>query len=244
MGDPRGRVALVTGSSSGIGAAIATALAGSGATVVVNSASSVADGEGLAAELPGAGHIQADIGDSDQVDRLVAGAVERQGRLDILVNNAGVTELIAHDDVEAVTEEVWSRILGVNLVGTWNVTRAAVPHLRAGGDGVVVNITSIAGVRPVGSSVPYAVSKAALNHVTLLLANTLGPEIRVNAVAPGLIDMPWTADWEILRDVVRGSAPLRRRGRPEDVADACLGLINTRYATGQVLVVDGGMALR
>jgi ketoreductase RED2 len=178
-------VALVTGSSSGIGAAIARALAGSGATVVVNSASSVAAGERLAAELPGASYIQADIGDPDQVDRLVAGAVERHGRLDILVNNAGVTEVIAHDDLEAVTEEVWSRILRVNLVGTWNVTRAAVPHLRARGDGVVVNITSIAGVRPVGSSVPYAVSKAALNHLTLLLANTLGPEIRVNAVAPG-----------------------------------------------------------
>ena len=234
----------MTGSSSGIGAAIATALAGDGATVVVNSASSVAAGERLAGELPGASYVRADIGDPEQVDRLVAGTVERHGRLDILVNNAGVTAVIDHNDLEAVTEKVWSSILKVNLVGTWNMTRAAVPHLRESGDGIVVNITSLAGVRPVGSSIPYAVSKAALNHLTLLLANTLGPEIRVNAVAPGLIDTPWTADWDLVRDVVRGSAPLRRSGRPEDVAQACLGLINTRYATGQVLVVDGGMALR
>jgi len=242
--DLRSRVALVTGSSSGIGAAIARALAAAGATVVVNSASSVADGERLAAELPDASYIQADIGDPQQVDRLVAGAIERHGRLDILVNNAGVTEVIAHHDLEAVTDEVWNRILKVNVVGTWNVTRAAVPHLRAGGDGIVVNVTSLAGVRPVGSSIPYAVSKAALNHLTLLLANTLGPEIRVNAVAPGLIDTPWTEDWDVIRQVVRDSSPLRRSGRPEDVADACLGLIGSRYATGQVLLVDGGMALR
>jgi len=242
--DLRGRVALVTGSSSGIGAAVARALAAGGASVVVNSASSVADGERLAAEMPDASYIQADIGDPQQVDRLVAGAIERHGRLDILVNNAGVTEVIAHHDLEAVTDEVWNRILKVNVVGTWNVTRAAVPHLRAGGDGVVVNVTSLAGVRPVGSSIPYAVSKAALNHLTLLLANTLGPEIRVNAVAPGLIDTPWTEDWDVIREVVRGSSPLRRSGRPEDVADACLGLIGSRYATGQVLLVDGGMALR
>ncbi|HMK98936.1 MAG TPA: glucose 1-dehydrogenase [Acidimicrobiales bacterium] len=242
--DLRSRVALVTGSSSGIGAAIARALAAAGATVVVNSASSVADGERLAAELPDASYIQADIGDPQQVDRLVAGAIERHGRLDILVNNAGVTEVIAHHDLEAVTDEVWNRILKVNVVGTWNVTRAAVPHLRAGGDGIVVNVTSLAGVRPVGSSIPYAVSKAALNHLALLLANTLGPEIRVNAVAPGLIDTPWTEDWDVIRQVVRDSSPLRRSGRPEDVADACLGLIGSRYATGQVLLVDGGMALR
>jgi len=234
----------VTGSSSGIGAAVARALAAGGASVVVNSASSVAEGERLAAEMPHASYIQADVGDPEQVDRLVAGAMARHGRLDILVNNAGVTEVIAHHDLEAVTDEVWNRILKVNVVGTWNVTRAAVPHLRAGGDGVVVNVTSLAGVRPVGSSIPYAVSKAALNHLTLLLANTLGPEIRVNAVAPGLIDTPWTADWDVIRQVVRDSSPLRRSGRPEDVADACLGLIGSRYATGQVLLVDGGMALR
>jgi ketoreductase RED2 len=239
-----GRVAIVTGSSSGIGAAIAGALAGLGARVVINSSSSVDAGRSQAAELPGALYIQGDVSDERQADALVAGAVDQLGRLDILVNNAGTTRLIPHSDIEAVTTEVWEQILGVNVIGTWNVTRAAVPHLRASGDGSIVNITSLAGVRPTGSSIPYAASKAALNHLTVLLANTLGPEIRVNAVAPGLVDTPWTESWDVVRDVVKATAPLRRSGQPDDVAAATVGLILASYATGQILVVDGGMSLR
>jgi ketoreductase RED2 len=237
-------VALVTGSSSGIGAAIATALAERGVSVVVNSSSSVTAGERLAAALPDATYARADISDEAEAAKLVATAVERYGRLDILVNNAGTTEVIPHHDLDACTNEIWERIFRVNVFGTWNVIRAAAPHLRAAGDGVIVNITSLAGVRPTGSSIPYAASKAALNHLTLLLANVLGPEIRVNALAPGLIDTPWTADWGAIREAVRGMAPLRRSGTPEDVADACVGLVAARYVTGQVLLVDGGMALR
>ncbi|HEX2783318.1 MAG TPA: glucose 1-dehydrogenase [Ilumatobacteraceae bacterium] len=244
MSDLTGRVALVTGSSSGIGAAIATTFAELGARVVVNSASSVAEGQQLAASLPDAMYVQADVADPEHAKRLVASTVERHGRLDIVVNNAGTTAVIPHDDLDAATKQVWERILAVNVVGTWNVIQAAAPHLRATGDGVILNITSLAGVRPVGSSIPYAVSKAALNHLTLLLANTLGPEIRVNAVAPGLIDTPWTSDWDTIRATVRETAPLRRSGTPADVADACVALIGTNYATGQVLVVDGGVALR
>jgi ketoreductase RED2 len=244
MSDLNGTVALVTGSSSGIGAAIAAAIAELGASVVVNSASSVAEGRQVAAELPDAIYVQADVSDPEGAKRLVAAAVERYGRLDIVVNNAGTTAVIPHDDLDAATTDIWERILRVNVVGPWNVIQAAVPHLRAAGDGVILNITSLAGVRPVGSSIPYAVSKAALNHMTVLLANVLGPEIRVNAVAPGLIDTPWTADWDEIRDTVRETAPLGRSGTPQDVAEACVGLIGTRYATGQVLVVDGGIALR
>jgi ketoreductase RED2 len=239
-----GRVALVTGSSSGIGAAIATSFAELGARVIVNSASSVAEGQQLAASLPDATYVQADIADPEHAARLVAATIERHGRLDIVINNAGTTAVIPHHDLDAATKEVWDRILGVNVIGTWNMIQAAVPHLRATGDGVILNITSLAGVRPVGSSIPYAVSKAALNHMTVLLANTLGPEIRVNAIAPGLIDTPWTSDWDAIRAAVRDTAPLRRSGTPEDVADACVALVRTRYATGQVLVVDGGVALR
>jgi ketoreductase RED2 len=239
-----GRVAVVTGSSSGIGAAIAATLAGLGARVVVNSVSSVTEGEHLAAQLPDATYIQADVADPASATQLVAATVERYGRLDIVVNNAGTTTVIPHHDLAAATTAIWERILAVNVLGTWNVIEAAVPHLRSTGDGVILNITSLAGVRPVGSSIPYAVSKAALNHLTVLLANALGPEIRVNAVAPGLIDTAWTADWDVVRDAVRQTAPLRRSGKPEDVADACVALIGARYATGQVLVVDGGMALQ
>jgi ketoreductase RED2 len=244
MTDLTGRVALVTGSSSGIGAAIAGSFAGLGAHVVVNSVSSVAEGQQHAARLPGATYIQADVADPVQARHLVDATVEQHGRLDIVVNNAGTTTVIPHHDLDAATTEIWEHILAVNVLGTWNVIQAAVPHLRATADGVILNITSVAGVRPVGSSIPYAVSKAALNHLTVLLANALGPEIRVHAVAPGLIDTPWTSDWDAVRDTVRQTAPLRRSGTPDDVADACVGLVGTRYATGQVLVVDGGLALR
>ena len=242
--DLKGRVALVTGSSAGIGAAVAQAFADLGASVVVNSASSVAAGQQVAEELPDAIYVQADVSDPAQAERLVDAAVEQYGRLDIVVNNAGTTVVIPHHDLDAATNEIWERILRVNVLGAWNMVRAAAPHLRASGDGVVLNVTSIAGVRPVGSSIPYAVSKAALNHLTLLLANALGPEIRVHAVAPGLIDTEWTESWDDVRAAVRATAPLRRSGTPDDVADACVALVATRYATGQVLVVDGGVTLR
>jgi ketoreductase RED2 len=237
------RVALVTGSSSGIGAAVAVAFADLGARVVVNSVSSVAEGELLAAKLPDAMYVQADVSDPADAERLIDAAVEHYGRLDILVNNAGTTKVIPHHDLDAATNDVWERILRVNVLGPWNVIRAAAPHLRQTGDGVIVNISSLAGVRPTGSSIPYAVSKAALNHLSVLLANALGPEIRVYAVAPGLIDTPWTEDWADVRKIVRGTAPLRRSGTPEDVADACVALVDLRYTTGQVLVVDGGIGL-
>ena len=243
-GDLKDKVAIVTGSSSGIGAAVAAAFADLGARVVVNSASSVAAGQQVAGDLPDAIYVQADVSDPDQAARLVDGAIDHYGRLDIVVNNAGTTAVIPHHDLDAATNEIWERILRVNILGTWNVIHAATPHLRASGDGIVLNITSIAGVRPLGSSIPYAVSKAALNHLTVLLANVLGPEIRVNAVAPGLIDTPWTEGWDDVRAAVRETAPLRRSGTPEDVADACVALVAARYATGQVLVVDGGLALR
>jgi len=242
--DLKGRVALVTGSSAGIGAAIAAAFSHAGAGVVVNSASSVAAGQQIAEGLPDAIYVQGDVPDPVQADRLVDAAVEHFGRLDIVVNNAGTTVVIPHADLDAATNEIWERILRVNVLGTWNMVRAAAPHLRASGDGVVLNVTSIAGVRPVGSSIPYAVSKAALNHLTLLLANALGPEIRVHAVAPGLIDTQWTESWDDIRAAIRATAPLRRSGTPDDVADACVALVGTRYATGQVLVVDGGVTLR
>jgi len=238
-----GKVALVTGSSSGIGEAIARRLAGQGATVVVNSASSVAAGQAVAASLPGAHYVQADIAVEADARRMVGEAVAVGGRLDILVNNAGTTFVIPHHDIDAVTTDVWRRILDVNVIGTWSVTAAALPHLRATGDGCVVNITSLAGVRQTGSSIPYAASKAALNHMTRLLANVTGPEVRVNAVAPGLVDTPWTETWDAVRAAVQARAPLRRSGTPDDVAAAVLGLVLSPYQTGDVVVVDGGLHL-
>jgi len=239
-----GKVALVTGSSSGIGAQTARVLASRGAHVVVNSAMSVDAGRALAAELPGATYVQADIADQEQARMLVQRTVDDHGRLDILVNNAGTTQVIPHPDLEAATPEVWRRIFDVNVIGTWQVTVAAVPHLRAHGDSVVVNVSSVAAHTTRGSSIPYAVSKAAVSHMTELLANVLGPDVRVNAVAPGLVDTPWTADWDVVREFVRATAPLQRSGSPEDVAQVILGLVEARYVTGAVVLVDGGLHLR
>ncbi|MFE0464619.1 SDR family NAD(P)-dependent oxidoreductase [Kitasatospora sp. NPDC058965] len=237
------RVALVTGSSSGIGEAVARRFADAGIRVVVNSARSVAAGQQLAAELPGAHYVQADIAVQADAERLVAETVEHFGRLDILVNNAGTTTFVPHADLAGATPEVWRRILDTNVIGTWQTTVAAVPHLKASGNGAVVSISSIAGSRPAGSSIPYAVSKAAIEHLTRLLANVLGPEVRVNAVAPGLIETPWTKDFTAIAEHVRQAAPLRRVGLPEDVAGAVLALVESAYTTGAVLGVDGGAHL-
>ncbi|HWE70444.1 MAG TPA: SDR family NAD(P)-dependent oxidoreductase [Acidimicrobiales bacterium] len=239
-----GQVALITGSSSGIGAATAGRLASEGATVVVNSVHSVAAGEKLAGELPAGDYIQADVGDAEAARRLIDTVVERHGRLDILVNNAGITEVIPHSDLEAATPEIWRRIFDVNVIGTWQLTVAAVPHLTASGRGQVVNVSSIAGERPTGSSIPYACSKAAVSHMTRLLANTLGPDIRVNAVAPGLVDTPWTAGWDTVRAFINAQAPLRRTATSDDVAEVILGLVRASYVTGEVVLVDGGLHLR
>ncbi|PYC83780.1 polyketide synthase [Streptomyces tateyamensis] len=239
-----GPVALVTGSSSGIGEAVARRLAAAGYRVVVNSARSVAAGQAVAAELPGAVYLQGDVADPQQARELVERTVEQLGRLDLLVNNAGTTRIIPHGDLAAADGEVWREILDVNVIGTWQVTTAAVPHLEATGQGAIVNISSIAGCRPAGSSVPYAVSKAAINHMTRLLAASLGPAVRVNAVAPGLIDTPWTADFTEPRKWVSTQAPLQRVGTTEDVAEAVLALARAAYTTGEVLLVDGGTHLR
>ena len=240
-----GPVALVTGSTSGIGEAVARRLLAQGTRVVLNSVSSVDAGRALVAELGEDCHyVQGDISVDADVARLVAETVEHFGRLDILVNNAGTTVRIPHHDLEAATPEVFRRLYDVNVVGTWALTVAAMPHLRASGAGCVVNVASLAGVRPTGSSIPYAASKAALNHVTRLLANVVGPEVRVNAVAPGLVDTPWTEDWDDVRAAVQGMAPLKRSAQPDDVAEVVLALIASTYVTGQIWVIDGGLSLR
>ncbi len=238
----RGKVVAVTGSSSGIGEGTARAFAAAGASILVNSAHSIDQGEAVAASLPDAHYVQGDIAAEGAPERLVAAALERWGRLDVLVNNAGTTALIPHHDLAAASVDVWRRIFEVNVFGTWAMSVAAMPALRET-HGAIVNVSSIAGVRPTGSSVPYAASKAALNHVTVLLAKVVGPEVRVNAVAPGLIDTPWTQDWDVVREAVRQIAPLKRSGRPEDVAQVILDVAGAAYMTGQVVVVDGGMTI-
>jgi ketoreductase RED2 len=196
----------------------------------------------VAAELPDACYVQGDIADPGDVQKLVDAALARWGRIDTLVNNAGTTVLIPHHDLEAATVDVWRKIFEVNVFATWSMTVATLPALRQT-RGSVVNVSSLAGLRPTGSSIPYAASKAALSHMTVLLAKVVGPEVRVNAVAPGLIDTPWTAEWGALRQGVEQMAPLKRVGRPDDVAEVVLALARSSYVTGQVVAIDGGLSL-
>lgn len=234
-------VALVTGSTSGIGEAVARRLAGDGYQVVVHSGSSVEAGERLAGELGGR-YLQADLSDADAALATVGAALADVGRLDVLVNNAGISRPIPHADLAAATIQEWREVLEVNLISPFALVTAAAPYLREA-RGCVVNVSSHAGVRPKGSSIPYAASKAGLNHVTRLLAAALGPDIRVNAVAPGLVDTPLTADWTAAQELWRERSPMRRAATPEDVAGLVADLVASDYLTGEVVLMDGGLNL-
>jgi ketoreductase RED2 len=241
MAELDGTVAIVTGSSSGIGERTAQRLSELGAKVVVNSASSVEAGHAVAEALPGESlYVQADISDKEQGQHLLDETVARFGRLDLLVNNAGWTTVVPHGNLDALTDEIFMKTFEVNVFGTWWLTKAAMPLLRESADGHVVNVTSIAGVRPVGSSIAYSMTKAALNQMTRLMAKSHGP-VRFNAVAPGLVATPWTKDWEAQHAGVAAIAPLKRSATADDCAEAVLALVRNKYVTGEVFVVDGGL---
>lgn len=243
-----GRVAIVTGSTSGIGRAIAERFAAEGAGVVLNSVRSVEAGETLARELPDAVYVRGDVSQETACRALVDGALARWGRLDIVVNNAGAAVMLDHHQLDEHTDDVWREMLDVNLLGPWYLSRAAVEPMRAAGGGSIVNISSLAGVHPTGSgsSLAYGVAKAGLNHLTVLLANALGDDnIRVNAIAVGPVETPlWNKQSDEVRELVRTRTLLGRPGQPDEIADCCLLLAAPGFTTAQVLVVDGGMRFR
>lgn len=240
-------VALITGSTSGIGAAIARRLARDGYLVILHSKNSVETGQAMARELGAAAYVQADLAiDADRV-RLIREAIAVWGRLDVLVNNAGISRVIAHADLAAATPDVWHALHEVNVVAPFRLVAEAEPALREsakrGRPGCVVNVSSHAGVRPKGASIPYAATKAALNHVTRLLAVSLAPDIRVNAVAPGLVDTPLTADWTAAQQLWKERSLMRRAASPDDIAQAVAMLVESDYLTGEILLSDGGLNL-
>jgi ketoreductase RED2 len=242
-----GKVAIVTGSSSGMGEAMARRFAAEGAGVVLNSSKSRQAGERVAAEVADGVYVQADISDRAEAQRLVDVALDRWGRIDVVVNNAAVAPMIAHDDLDELTGDVWLRTLAVNLLGPFFLVQAAADALRADGGGAVVNVSSLAGVRVTenASSMAYHVSKSALIHLTVLLANVLGPEVRVNALAPGRIETPlWGDRRERLLATAKDMIPLARPGTVDEIADACLFLAQPGFVSGQVLVVDGGQGIK
>ncbi|WP_042338247.1 SDR family NAD(P)-dependent oxidoreductase [Paraburkholderia ferrariae] len=240
-------VALVTGSTSGIGEAIARRLSQEGYAVILHSRNSAEAGHALSRELGAAAYVQADLADDMQRVRLIREAVAVWGRLDVLVNNAGISRVIPHADLASATPDIWHELNEVNVVAPFRLVAEAQTALREaaarGRPGCVVNVSSHAGVRPKGASIPYAATKAALNHVTRLLALSLAPDIRVNAVAPGLVDTPLTADWTQAQELWRTRSPMRRAASPEDIAQAVAWLVASDYLTGEILLSDGGLNL-
>jgi NAD(P)-dependent dehydrogenase (short-subunit alcohol dehydrogenase family) len=241
------RVALITGSTSGIGAATARRLAREGYTIALHSRRSAEVGRKMAAELPGATYHQADLGDVETAGNLVKEVVAQHGRLDVLVNNAGEAARFPHTDLRAATPAVWRRMMDVNLLSPWMLIVEAEAALRnAAGEGrpaSIVNIGSHAGMRPKGSSIPYATAKAGLHHVTRLLALALGPVIRVNCVAPGLVDTPMAIGYETAYELWNTRSPMRRAAQPEDIADMVAALCANDYVTGEIVIADGGLNL-
>ena len=252
MGDRK--VAIVTGSGTGVGAATALLLARRGHDVLINYSRSEAEALASQAACREAGAdtllVRGDVADDADCRAIVQAALARWGRIDALVNNAGVTSFAGAANWDAVDAATFQRILGVNTVGAFQMVRACVPHLKASPAGAIVNVSSIAGALGIGSSVPYIASKGALNAMTLYLARTLAPEIRVNAVCPGLITSRWFVDgigqdgYEKLKATYERGAPLARAGTPEDVAEAVVWLVDgARTVTGELVLLDSGMHL-
>src|SRR5580693_2798707 len=254
-----GLCVIVTGSASGLGAATAAILAKEGARIVVNYSSSQKEAEATADLCRAAGGevvvVQGDVSRDEDCRRIVAAAAP-WGRVDALINNAGTTKHVAHDNLDGLSAEDFQRLFGVNTIGPFQMVRAARSLLEAGAKASgrassVVNVSSVAGISGIGSSVAYAASKGALNTITLSLARALAPLIRVNAVCPGYIDTPWFTKGRgvegaaKIRDSIVSRVPLKRASTAEDVANVVcfLALPQSSNMTGEIVRIDAGLHL-
>ncbi len=244
--------ALVTGASTGIGRSAAIMLAKNDYDVVINYSRSEEAAKITARESQAAGAktllFGCDVSDDAGVRAMLAATEKEFGRLDVLINNAGTTVDVEPKNLEGMKIEDWNRVFNVNVLGLFLVTRAAVPLLKKSPNGCIVNTCSIAGLRPSAQPLPYAASKAAVANLTKTLANALGPQIRVNAVAPGWIEGDWmkrtlAANYEGLMARRAKYTPLKRCCTEDDVADSMLSLIvHNRFVTGEIIIVDGGFS--
>ncbi len=240
-----GQVAIVTGGATGMGRAISTRLAAEGARVLISYRASEAAASVLAAEIEGAGGAawayRADVRSDRQVTAMVADIAERWGRLDVLVNNAGWSRVTPHWQLDDLTDEIWDRTLDTNLRGAFYCSRAAVPLMREHGGGSIVNNASASAYSAAGSSIVYSASKAAMVNMTVSLARALAPDIRVNAVAPGLVRTRF-AGWPVEAfEQGRRVSPLERIASVEEVAATVLFLAADATAiTGETIVIDCG----
>ena len=245
-------VGLITGAATGIGRSAALALARNGYDVVINFSRSEEAARATAKDAGAAGArtllYRCDVSDDACVRAMLEATKKEFGRLDVLINNAGTTIDVEPKNLDGVKVEDWNRVFAVNVLGLFLVTRAAVPMLRQSPNGCIVNTCSIAGLRPSAQPLPYAASKAAVANLTKTLANALGPEIRVNAVAPGWMEGDWmkrtlAENYEGLMARRARSTPLKRCCTADDVADTMLSLINSnRFVSGEIIIIDGGFS--
>jgi 3-oxoacyl-[acyl-carrier protein] reductase len=241
------KVAIITGGGTGIGRACALRLAREGADIVINFSRSKDDAEQTKADIESIGRkaitCQASVTDDAAVRAMIKTTTDTFGRIDILINNAGTTHFVPLNDLEGLQDKFWFDIMDVNVVGMFRCSRAAAPSLKAN-KGCIVNITSVAGLTGMGSSIAYAASKAAAISLTKSLARVLAPEVRVNSIAPGIVLTRWVADHQDHVKRYGENTPLGRVANPEDVAEIAYSLVaNAGLVTGQTVVVDGGAFL-
>ena len=247
-------VSIVTGSSFGVGAAMAKMLVAKGGKVVINFSRSIDAAKKVVEECESLGGevlpCQADVSKDDECLRMVDETLEKWGRLDVLVNNAGTTKFVQHPDLDGLSSEDFQHIYGVNVIGPFQMVRAAHDALKASGNGSIVNVASIAGVKGVGSSIAYAASKGALITMGKSLARIMGPEVRVNTVCPGFITGDWLAKgmgketYEASKTFLETKTPLQTTCTPETVAESIMHFIEGHsVVTGQHIVLDGGHLL-
>lgn len=241
------RVAIVTGGGTGIGRATSLALADRGAAVAVNYSRSAQEAEETARLIRDRGGravaVRADVSQDEEVRAMANRVADEFGSIGLLVNNAGITRHIPMNDLEAATEEVWDELLDVNVKGMFFCARAVAPYMKRSGGGAIVNLGSIAGTTGLGSSLPYAVAKAAVHGLTRSLAKALSPDIRVNCVVPGAVATRW---WEGREEQMKKLAPkllLQRIAEPEDIARLICAALEQEAMTGQLITVDSGQTL-
>jgi 3-oxoacyl-[acyl-carrier protein] reductase len=252
--DVRGKTAIVTGSAVGVGRAAAVDLARRGANVVINYSRSEDDAKEAVRLVEAAGAkailVRADVSDDAQVQSMVRQTVDAFGGLHILVNNAAMTHFVPFHDLDGMKAEYWDDIFNVNVKGAFFCARAAAKAMKQSGGGAIVNIASVAGTRAIGSSIAYAASKAALINMTVALARVLGPDVRVNAVAPGFIETRWLKNglgdqiYEAGKAMQIKQAPLKAVCTPEDVSQLVMSLIEgADLVTGECITIDGGVGI-
>ncbi|MED4023115.1 SDR family oxidoreductase [Priestia aryabhattai] len=247
MNDFKNKVFIITGGGTGVGKATALKLADKGAKLVINYSNSEKEAKKAVEEILEKGSMafafKANVANENEVNEMIHQTIAQFGRLDGLVNNASITAQIPMHDLESATDDVWDSLYDINVKGMFHCVKAAVPHMKKQKSGAIVNVGSVAGKTGIGSSIPYAATKAAIHTMTKSLAIALAPHIRVNCISPGAVDTRWWSGNEDKMYQLAGNLLLQRISSPEDIADAILFQLKQESVTGQVFTIDNGQTL-